>query len=149
MSSNSIPLLVTRIATNQNLHNLSESKKNKHFESFRCRTPGGDVFEASSIRYEEETENVIVEYEDGIIWFCLSREEYDAQMEMLVETGFCDFKKRLVNTTEEELRKMKQDVPESIKREKHNENVIVGGCIGIVSFVFVAALVSLIWFLNL
>lgn len=44
MSSNLIPLLVTRIATNQNLHNLSESKKNKHFESFRCRTPGGDVF---------------------------------------------------------------------------------------------------------
>lgn len=106
---------------------LSESKKKNCFNtSMRCRIPDGDVFTASSIWYEEETENVIVEYEDNRIFFCLPREEYDAQMKVIIDTGFCDFKKRLVNTTEEKLRKMKQVVPKIIRRENRNKNIAVG-----------------------
>ena len=58
--------------------NLLKSEEDSNDSLFYCITPDRVVLSASSISYETETENVIVETIDGaLIWFCMPREEYD------------------------------------------------------------------------
>ncbi|WP_288303284.1 hypothetical protein [uncultured Treponema sp.] len=68
--------------------NLLKSEEDSNDSLFYCITPDRVVLSASSISYETETENVIVETIDGaLIWFCMPREEYDAQLERFKKTS--------------------------------------------------------------
>ena len=99
--------------------NSLKSQEDSNDSLFYCITPDRVVITASSISYETETENVIVKTADGdLIWFCMPREEYDAQLERFKKTGCFDFMNKLVGTTEEKLRSMEQVKPVSIRKEE-------------------------------
>ena len=99
--------------------NLLKSEEDSNDSLFYCITPDRVVLSASSISYETETENVIVETIDGaLIWFCMPREEYDAQLARFKKTGVFDFMNKLVGTTEEKLRSMEQVKPVSIRKDE-------------------------------
>ncbi len=106
-------------SVNRMNRNLLKSEEDSNDSLFYCITPDRVVLSASSISYETETENVIVETIDGaLIWFCMPREEYDAQLERFKKTGVFDFMNKLDGTTEEKLRSMKQVKPVSIRKEE-------------------------------
>ena len=130
---NPIPSLLAIRAMN---NNIFESKEDDclhlPLQPWCCILPDdeffkGQVIEISDIWYEKETKNVILKRKDRIYtWFCLPEEEYYAQLSLLVKTGFCDFNKRLVNTTEENLRNMTQNKPICVKKEEAEEKIGIG-----------------------
>lgn len=131
----------------QSASNKAKVAKQINESNLRCRLPDGEVLMALDIRYEKETNNVIVETAETQKWFCLPEDEFHAQMKLLVESGFCDFREHQLITTEQKLKRIKEIMPQEIE-EWNRKDLLYNWMIAIGGVVAIALLVGILWYIS-
>ena len=89
---------------------------------FKCRLPEGKVIFAESAEYDKKTNQVIINDDTDIYWFIFPEDEFDCQMNNILQNGYCDFKEHILEDTEEKIKhiklKLKEQLPNKIKKNR-------------------------------
>lgn len=89
---------------------------------FKCRLPEGKVIFAESAEYDKKTNQVIINGDTDIYWFIFPEDEFDCQMNNILQNGYCDFKEHILEDTEEKIKhiksKLKEQLPNKIKKQR-------------------------------
>ena len=115
---------------------------------FKCRLPEGEVIFAESAEYDKETNRVIIDGGTDIHFFIFPEDEYDCQMNNILQNGYCDFKEHILEDTEEKIKhlklKLKGQLPKKIKKQRI-ENFIFTCLLILIIGVFVLGLIYLLF----